>query len=97
MEHQQHQQQQQPLGATSVGDAIARPYDVITRVFEAHATADIAAPVSAEFTRLLDLGAGDRSPHLAQVLFVWLGPLPPFSRMLCLNCHHCRVSKCVVS
>lgn len=60
------QQQPQQLGS-SVGDAIARPYDVIARVFEAHSTADIAVPVSAEFTRLLDLGAGDRSPHLAQV------------------------------
>jgi hypothetical protein len=63
------QQQPQQLGG-SVGDAIARPYDVIARVFEAHATADIAAPVSAEFARLLDLGAGDRSPHLAQVCHV---------------------------
>ena len=53
-------------------DAIARPYDLVARVFGERRAGETVKHVVDEFVRVLELSAGDQCPHLAAVRNIFL-------------------------
>jgi hypothetical protein len=48
-------------------EAVTRPYDIIASVFAQNPRGNTVADVVAEFSRRLNLSAGDQNPLLAHV------------------------------